>query len=231
VTLLGFEANAIVIAGTGSVVLLHDTQGQIHQAGGQEWVACDQGAGFWIGLRAIREAYRDFEDGRESVLLQRLRQEFGVRSDEPKALKAKLRQLAVADKEMKKEIARFAFLVCGAAERGDASSQNIIKDEAESLADMTAGGLRRTFTRDELIKGVRIVQVGSLLGNEFYRLAFEAQVQRRLLAGVKQQAVLNWHRVATAVEATLCLAQRLANDSESMLNIDPEFRPIILSSE
>jgi len=36
--LFGTEADAIVIAGTGSAVLLRAKDGSIHQAGGQEWV-------------------------------------------------------------------------------------------------------------------------------------------------------------------------------------------------
>ena len=50
----------------------------------------DYGGGFWIGLKAIRQAYRDYESGVDSVLLQRLRQVYGIRPDDHHGLIAKL---------------------------------------------------------------------------------------------------------------------------------------------
>jgi N-acetylglucosamine kinase-like BadF-type ATPase len=203
--------------------------GHLHQAGGHEWVACDYGSGFWIGLKAIRAAYRDYEAGTDSVLLQRLRQVYGIRPDDNRGLIAKLRDLAVADPNMKKEIARFAASVCDAAERGDVPAQNIVKEEAEDLADVTAGLLRRQFTASELTQGVGLVECGSLLGNTLYRTSFEAQIELRLRSGIEQRAAIAWQRVTTGGAACIRLARDLAEPGAiELLRSEVAFRPSIV---
>lgn len=226
--LLGSGADAIVIAGTGSAVLLRSKDGTIHRAGGQEWVATDAGSGFWIGLLGIRGAYRDFENGRDSVLLQRFVEQYGLARVEGRRIKAKVRELAVGDHDMKKEIARFAAAVCAAAERGDESSQDIVKSEAEDLADVTAGSLRRVFNRIELSEHVKVVQVGALLGNAFYRGSFETQLLMRLLSGSDLPAVIDFEQLATVINPALAIAQSLASEPDRHLGVDRDFRPIVL---
>lgn len=169
--LIGHEADAAIIAGTGSNVVVRASDGRLYQAGGHGWVACDQGSGFWIGLRATRQACRDFESGEDTVLLQRFRHLYGIRVDDDHDLRliAKLRDLSIAEDAMKGEVARFAVSVCDAAERGDTAAQNITKLEAEDLADSAAVALRRLFTTQKLKSGVTVVQCGGLLTNRFYR--------------------------------------------------------------
>ena len=226
--LLGSRSDGVVIAGTGSNVLVKASDGSLHQSGGQEWVACDYGSGFWIGLQAIRAAYRDFEAGDDSVLLQRLRLVYGLRSDNDRALISKMRDFAIADPHMKKEISRFAESVCSAAERGNEPAQDLVKAGAEELADSTAGLLRRQFSTDELTSGISLVQCGSVLGNDLYRSSFEAQINLRLKLGEDQSAALSWQRVTTGVEAGIRLAKDLAEPSDALLRISPDFRPTIV---
>ncbi|HYP22208.1 MAG TPA: BadF/BadG/BcrA/BcrD ATPase family protein [Actinomycetota bacterium] len=229
--LLGSRASGVVIAGTGSTVIVRSSDGKVHQAGGHEWVACDDGAGFWIGIRAIRQAYRDYESGTGSVLLQRFRQEYNVRARDDRAFIETLRELAIGHKDMKKEIARFAARVCQAAERGDKSAQNIVKGEAESLADVTAEALRRHFASAELSRGLSIVQCGSLLANEFYRKSFESQLEMRLRTDDRHAAQLTFERVATGAAAATQLAQDLAGSTDEMLELDSAFRPAIVVAD
>jgi N-acetylglucosamine kinase-like BadF-type ATPase len=226
--LLGFRADGIIIAGTGSNVIVRGPNGELYQSGGHEWVACDYGSGFWIGLRAIRAAYRDLEDGNRSVLLQRLREVYGVRPRDDRALIHRLRDLGIGDENVKKEVARFAADVCHASERGDAVAQNIVKLEAEELADVTAGALRRTVPRERLETGIRMVQCGSLIGNPFYRANFEAQLEMRLLSGTDHTVQFDWHRVVTGSESAVRLAQDLLVDPEQYLSLDSSFRPAIV---
>jgi N-acetylglucosamine kinase-like BadF-type ATPase len=226
--LLGFRADGIVIAGTGSNVIIRGPGDVLYQSGGHEWVACDYGSGFWIGLRAIRAAYRDLEDGSRSVLLQRLREVYGVRPGDDRDLIHRLRDLAIGDENVKKEVARFAADVCHASERGDAAAQNIVKSEAEELADVTAGALRRTVSREQLEKGIRMVQCGSLIGHPFYRASFEAQLEMRLLSGTDKSVQFDWHRVITGSESAVRLAQDLLVDPDQYLGLDDAFRPAIV---
>ncbi len=226
--LLGSRADGIIIAGTGSSVIVRSADGTLHQAGGHEWVACDYGSGFWIGLQAIRSAYRDYEASDESVLLQRLRQVYGIRPDDHRGLVAKLRDLAIADPNMKKEIARFTASVCDAAERGDHAAQNLVKEGAEDLADVTAGALRRQFTMEQLTTGLGLVECGSLLSNQLYRLSFESQIELRLRSGVEQRVAIAWQRVTTGGAACVRLARDLKEDPTELLRLDIAFRPSIV---
>jgi N-acetylglucosamine kinase-like BadF-type ATPase len=226
--LLGHRADGVIIAGTGSNVVIRSADEELYQSGGHEWVACDYGSGFWIGLRAIRAAYRDLEDGSRSVLLQRLREVYGVRPGDDRALIHRLRDLGVGDENVKKEVARFAADVCHASERGDEAAQNIVKSEAEELADVTAGALRRAVPRERLEAGIRVVQCGSLIGNPFYRSSFEAQLEMRLLAGTDKVAQFDWHRVVAGSESAVRLAQDLLIDPDQYLRLDTAFRPAVI---
>jgi N-acetylglucosamine kinase-like BadF-type ATPase len=226
--LLGSRAHGIVIAGTGSTVFIRSSETKIHQAGGNEWVASDEGSGFWISIRGIREAYRDYEAGVDSVLLQRFRQTYDVHPEDQQGLIKKIRGLAVGHKDMKKEIARFAANVCAAAERGDKGAQNIVKAAAEGLADVTAEAIRRCFTHEEISdKCLRIVQCGGLLSNDFYRMSFEGQLKMRLISGDSKTATLDWCRVITGTEAAVRLAGDISSDPDKFLKLEPAFRPAI----
>lgn len=97
-----------------------------------------------------------------------------------------------------------------------------MKAEAEALADVTAETLRRRFSSSELAQGLSLVQCGSLIANEFYRLSFERQLELRLLSQDKQKARFDWQRVATGGDA-----RRMAAGSDQLLKLDWNFRPAI----
>ena len=233
--LLGLEADVVVIAGTGSNVLVRDGSGHIFQIGGHEWVVADYGSGFWIGLRAIRQAYKDYEGDEKSVLLQRLGQVYGIRGGDERRLIAKFRDLAIADSNMKPEVARFASYVCAAAERGDRASQDIVKAEAEELADVLAGALRRRRGRVEAATTVdpgvtTIVECGSLLGNGFYSRVFRTQVELRIQTGTDASSIA-WNHTATGTGAAVNLAKLMSNNELDISEIASEFRPLIVRFE
>jgi N-acetylglucosamine kinase-like BadF-type ATPase len=225
--LLGSRADAIVIAGTGSTVITRHA-GSLKQLGGHEWVACDEGSGFWIGMRAIRQAYRDYalEDRPNSTLVQRLRKCYSVEPGDASLIE-KFRQLAIVGEDTKKKIAQFAVEVCFAADRGDRESQNIVKTEAESLADVTVVALRRYFPRSELSAGLEIVECGSVLANEFYRVRFENQVEMRLRSEHDEGPNMRWRRVTTGRDASLQLAADLAESPDSLSQLGPNFSPAV----
>lgn len=226
-TLLGSHADGIVIAGTGSSTIIRSKAGELVQAGGHEWVACDDGSGFWIGLSAIRTAYKDYATGMDSVLLQRFRQVYGIRGNGP-AFIAKLRDLAIADSNMKKEIARFAASVCDAADRGDPASQDIVKGHSEDLAEVSASLIRRQFSRSDLTAGIAIIEVGGLLSNELYRSSFEAHLELRLRQGLNERAVVTWQRAVTATSHCIQLARDLQEGNMGFLKLPLAFRPAVV---
>jgi glucosamine kinase len=61
----GDRPGALLIAGTGSVGMARDIQGQRRSVGGWGWANGDEGSGAWLGLAAVRHAQRVL-DGRES---------------------------------------------------------------------------------------------------------------------------------------------------------------------
>lgn len=226
--ILGHEADAVVIAGTGSTVMIRDNDSAIHIAGGHDWVGCDYGSGFWIGLRGIRQASRDFEGATTTDVLERFREVYSVRSNDPRAFIAKLRELAMADALMKGEIARFAAAVCQAAGRGDVQSQDIIKVEAEDLADVAASAVRRRLGIERISAGISFVQCGGLMGNDFYREIFEKQVIRRLMNVDGEPALIHWKRVDTGAESVMNMAFRLREDVESLTQVDRHHMPLVV---
>ncbi len=220
--LLGSRADVAIIAGTGSNVLVRGDDGLLHQSGGQEWVASDDGSGFWIGLRGIREAYRALERGDEdSPLLASLCATYDVPRSDREALDERLRRLAVATGAMKREVARFAEQVCGAAERGDARAQRIVKREAEGLSDLVATLLRRSLVRAAASeRPLRLVECGGMFRSAFYRACFEGCVEGGL--------VVEWTRLTTGADCALALARDLATDAVSLRELAPAFRPAVV---
>jgi hypothetical protein len=81
------------------------------------------------------------------------------------------------------------------------------------------------FASSELTQGLRAVQCGSLLANEFYRTSFEQQLAMRLRSA-DDAARLAWGRVSTGGDAAVALAKDLAiGAAAAYLRIDRMHRP------
>lgn len=225
--LWGLNADGVVIAGTGSTAFVKTQDSTIHQAGGYEWVASDYGSGYWVGLTAIRQVAKDLEAGERSTLLNRFCEQYGLQEDDDAEVIARFRSLSYATPRMKADIARFASAVCAAAEGGDLDAQDIVKQEAEDFADSLARVVRRRFSRDDMEAGFSVVQCGSLLLSDFYKAAFEAQVQMRLGSGTDSMAI-EWIQAKNGIEASMALARRLEGDVSDLMQVAPEYRPVIV---
>ncbi len=227
--LLGHAAEAVVIAGTGSNVLVRSEDGIVYQSGGQEWVANDYGAGFWIGLEAIRAVARAFEAGRETTLLQRFCNEYHVEVDDSESIVARFRSLGVADNDMKADIAKFAAGVCAAAQKGDEEAQRIVKDQAEDLARSLVVALRRRLAHERIDDGIEIVQCGSVFESAFYRSSFEVMVSISLYGTADTASLIQWRPVGDGRAAALTLARVVASQPESLQDVAPQYQPLILA--
>ncbi len=222
--LVGHAADGAIIAGTGSNVLLRvdasahsptitvpDAQDLI-QVGGQDWVVSDEGSGFWLGLTGMRQAYRDVEDGVASELARRLPLAFGLGPGQGPELISHLHAAAVAGPDMKRGVARFAVSVCEAARAGDAAAQDVVRAQAEALADRMALGMRRHLGPRRWGRGMRFVQCGGLISNDFFRRRFEERLAMRTGAGCEW--LVTWIRVQDGLDAVTAIGCALIDPRE-----------------
>ena len=77
-------------------------------------------------------------------------------------------------------------------------AQDIVKAEAEDLADFTASGLRR-FDPNPAADTTTGVLSGGLLSNEFYRRAFDNQVSMRLRSKEANLPAIRWLQMKSAL--------------------------------
>ena len=129
-----------LICGTGSIAWGRNASGEIARAGGWGWHLGDEGSGFWIGERSIREVMRAFDGrGPETSLEKALYEHFRISSPE-----AIVRELY--DREYPRHhVATFAVEVEKAAQRGDSVARKVLADAAGELvlaAKTVAGRLR-----------------------------------------------------------------------------------------
>jgi N-acetylglucosamine kinase-like BadF-type ATPase len=117
-----------LVCGTGSIAWGQSVSGAIARAGGWGWHLGDEGSGFWIGERAIREVLRA-SDGRgpATSLEGPLLRHFGIAR--PEELIG-----ALYDRDYPRhEVALFAVAVEEAALAGDSVARGILDDAAGEL--------------------------------------------------------------------------------------------------
>ena len=118
-----------LVCGTGSIAWGENARGEIARAGGWGWHLGDEGSGFWIGERAIREVLRASDGRGPATALDRpLFEHFAIRK--PSEILH-----AIYDEEYPRhKVALFAVAVAEAARGGDAVAVRILADAAEELA-------------------------------------------------------------------------------------------------
>jgi N-acetylglucosamine kinase-like BadF-type ATPase len=117
-----------LVCGTGSIAWGRNASGDVARAGGWGWHLGDEGSGFWIGVRAVREALRA-EDGRGPAtrLQESLIAHFEIARPE-QILRA------VYDGEFPRHrVAAFAVRVEEAALAGDEAARSILAAAANEL--------------------------------------------------------------------------------------------------
>src|SRR5690606_13500289 len=110
-------------------------------------------------------------------------------------------------------------------EAGDEEAQDIVKTQAEDLANVTAASLRRFMSSEQLVNGVKLVECGGLFGSSFYKENFRNQVENRLLHTPGSK--VSWETVESGRQSVLNLARRLAGPHRELGAIAREFVPAI----
>ena len=167
---------AVVISGTGSMVIARDENGKVHHTGGWGFILGDEGSGYDIAIKGIKSAIRGYEGSAPETVLSEILPAFydcenmdaliDVFYDPPMA---------------RKNIASFSRRVRESAAEGDAVCVDIILSSARDLA-MTALALFKRFEykfRIGLWGG--IFQYSEMFRNEFNRIMNENGYESDLL--------------------------------------------------
>lgn len=125
-----------IVAGTGSIALVQDRNGNDARAGGWGYLMGDEGSAFRVGLLGLQAACRAADHiGEPTALLPALLNELGS-TDAREFIPAVYR-----GKWDKAAIARLAPVVWAAAESGDRTATAIFDSEARELARTAAGAV------------------------------------------------------------------------------------------
>jgi N-acetylglucosamine kinase-like BadF-type ATPase len=118
-----------VVCGTGSIAWGQSADGRTARAGGWGWRVGDEGSGFWIGERAIRQVLRALDGrGPSTALEASLLSHFAIdRTD-------RIAKTIYDGEYPRHHVALFAVAVEQAARNGDAVAARILDDAADELA-------------------------------------------------------------------------------------------------
>ena len=172
-SVFGEEPGILISAGTGSICLLRDHAGQYHRIGGWGYLLGDEGSGFDIGSRAIRQALLDMESGREpSRLTRELLIFYGI--DAPQ----KLISIVYSSISPARLIASCARLVCEMAAVGDENALNIVNGAVDELLKLVDRAISRFG--ENRSEPYRVSLTGGILKhNRFVRQQFQKKAQQR----------------------------------------------------
>jgi N-acetylglucosamine kinase-like BadF-type ATPase len=144
----------VIIAGTGSIAMGVNAQGQQARSGGWGPTFGDEGSGYDIARRALRAVASSFDGrSRETVLSERLCRKLGISST------ADLPGVIYNSDSEAVEIASLAQVVAEAAREGDEVACGILTDAGRELAALVVSVIKRLGMGSERF---RIACVGSV---------------------------------------------------------------------
>lgn len=158
------EPTVGVIAGTGSAILVRDTDDQINTFGGWGYLLGDEGSGYSIGRQMIRHILSEYEASIEPIAYERtLIEDLGISSP------VDLKGWVYSSSNPRHKIASLAKYVIRLAEQGDVGASKIVIQDSKKLADCLAAALNNS----EIGNCYQLLLAGSLLErSSFYRNAF-----------------------------------------------------------
>lgn len=130
---LGYRANVrnqrgvYLYAGTGSIAVYKDARGRIRTVGGWGYLLGDEGAGYWIGISALREILAELENGKSESRLSSI-----ITNNGQTPTFNQIKELVYGSP--RKKVAALAKEVIDFAKAGDHKSLEIIKSAAQELA-------------------------------------------------------------------------------------------------
>jgi N-acetylglucosamine kinase-like BadF-type ATPase len=158
----------IVIAGTGSIAYGRNALGEMARSGGWGRLISDEGSGHWIVVQAITAAFRAYDSGEYSGLLQSLMDTLDVRGVHD--LVAQVYANPAPD------LASLFPVVLAASDEGDAHAIEILDRAGAELAKLLSVPVRRLFTEREDV--CVAVHGGVFASSTRVRQAFERELRR-----------------------------------------------------
>lgn len=140
------KPGVIIISGTGSIALGINREKQIARAGGWGYLLDDEGSGYWIGLKALREVMKAYDGrGKTTILTSMILEKFSL--ENPRQLV----DIAYGRKLTVQEIASITELVSKSASMGDKVAIQILKEAGEKLAEMIYTVIKKLAIKDKVI--------------------------------------------------------------------------------
>ena len=166
------KPGVVVIAGTGSVALSTDGEGNVYKVGGWGWLVDDEGGGFYLGREGIRRALMAYDGrGPATLLAELVERALGASSLEDVVDRIALGELGV------REIAMLAPTVIEAYRRGDEVAAEILRDACRSLAVAAAAAAKKAGLKG----GVKVGVCGGVFeGSAEFRAEFEKALKKLL---------------------------------------------------
>lgn len=129
---IGSTPAIFLISGTGSMAVAEDIKGELFSMGGWGHILGDQGSGYMIGLRGLRDAIKAYEGLIDKTPLTDLALKFFNIAKMEEIIEKVYSPLIE-----KKVIAGFAANVIQSAEGGDCISQKIISESIDYLVSIS----------------------------------------------------------------------------------------------
>jgi len=165
---LGGKCGALLIAGTGSILLGKDKEGNFFRTGGCGKIIGDEGSGFSIGRKGLN-AVAKYLDGRgeKTILTEYLMKEFGINNRDDLIT-------SVYSKEF--DIPNVTRFVLSSANKGDNVCRQILNEETDELILHI-----KAFQKEIDEKKFTLSLSGSLLTNKnYYSQEFKNKVAKQL---------------------------------------------------
>jgi len=164
----------IVISGTGSIAFGINENGERVRAGGWGHILGDEGSGYTIALRGLREIMRSHDGRTPKTRLQDLMLGH-LNLERPDQLLGWIRDIQAN----KAQIAALSRLVHQAANEGDETANRILSEEAEELAEIVEAVSKKLFAAENHDYEV-IVAGGNLRKADGFFGMFTAALAKRL---------------------------------------------------
>jgi len=158
-----------IYAGTGSIAIYQDQSGQLKSLGGWGYLLGDEGAGYWIGRKVLRQVLFEIESDQKTSRIREV-----VQSYVPEVGRNAI--LKFTYENSREEIAKLAKPLIQLAIQGDSKACEIVNLAASHLAELALRAEKAAgLDSSKIVFGGGIAQAGPILVS-----AMEASLQRRI---------------------------------------------------